>query len=67
MFLEAQRQDIKVVLENKNKFILVHSSTGHKHSLKEVLSDPSVSNKLADTKASGEVKVGKVWEFNVNL
>ena len=64
MFLEAQRQDVKILLENKNKFVLVHSSTGHKHSLKEVLSDPSVSNKLADTKASGEVKVFKKWREN---
>ena len=28
----------------------VHSSSGHKHSLKEVLSDPAASVRLADTK-----------------
>lgn len=30
----------------------VHSSSGHKHSLKEVLSDPAASVRLADTKVS---------------
>lgn len=56
MFAEAIKQDFKVLTENKAKFILVHSSSGFKHSLKEVLTDPSVVARLADTKASGEVK-----------
>lgn len=34
----------------------MHSSTGHKQSLKEVLADPAVSVKLADTKAAAEVR-----------
>ncbi|XP_058875348.1 protein pelota homolog [Acipenser ruthenus] len=34
----------------------VHSSSGHKYSLKEVLSDPAVISRLSDTKAAGEVK-----------
>ena len=34
----------------------VHSSSGHKQSLKEVLSDQAVLVKLADTKAASEVK-----------
>ncbi len=33
---EAIRRDIKVLIEQKSKFVLVHSSSGHKHSLKEV-------------------------------
>jgi len=53
---EAMRQDIKAILENKQKFLLVHASSGHKHALKEVLADPQVSSKLLNTKAAGEVK-----------
>ena len=42
--------------ENKSKFILVHSSSGFKHALKEVLQDPALQSKLADTKATEEVR-----------
>lgn len=31
---QAVKNDCKVLLENKGKFVLVHSSTGFKHSLK---------------------------------
>ncbi|XP_013398167.1 protein pelota homolog isoform X2 [Lingula anatina] len=56
MFTQALKLDIKILLENKSKFLAVHSSSGHKHALKEVLSDPAVTCRLSDTKASGEVK-----------
>lgn len=56
LFQQAAKQDNKVLLENKSKFILVHSSSGHKHVLKEILADPALQTKLADTKASGEVR-----------
>jgi protein pelota len=56
LFAEAVKTDNKVLLENKPKFLLVHSSSGHKHSLKEVLADPAASVRLSDTKAAGEVK-----------
>ena len=46
----------KILLENKAKFVLCHASSGFKHSLKEVLQDPSLQNRLADTKASEEVR-----------
>jgi protein pelota len=39
-----------MLLENKSKFLLVHSSSGHKQVLKEILSDPAVAARLADTK-----------------
>lgn len=52
----ALKTDNKTILENKGLFVLVHSSSGFKHSLKEVLADPGMANKLADTKAAGEVK-----------
>ncbi|XP_049808311.1 protein pelota [Schistocerca nitens] len=57
MFQQAVKTDNKMLLENKSKFMLVHSSSGFKHSLREVLTDPAVAAKMADTKASGEVKV----------
>ncbi|ESP05086.1 hypothetical protein LOTGIDRAFT_208023 [Lottia gigantea] len=56
LFSQAIKQDLKVITENKSKFVLVHSSSGFKHSLKEVLADPTVTARLADTKAAGEVR-----------
>jgi len=47
--------------ENKSKFILVHSSSGFKHSLKEVLQDPALQSKLADTKATEEVEPWNIF------
>ncbi|CAO1363715.1 unnamed protein product [Diamesa hyperborea] len=57
MYQQAIKSDIKVLFENKSKFMLVHASSGFKHSLKEVLQDPAVAARMADTKATGEVKV----------
>lgn len=45
-----------MLLEHKSKFILVHASSGFKHSLREVLQDPAVLARLSDTKAASEVK-----------
>lgn len=56
MIQQAVKTDNKVILDNKSKFMLVHASSGFKHSLKEVLQDPGVLNKMSDTKAAGEVK-----------
>ena len=53
----AVKNDVKILMENKSKFVSVHASSGFKHSLKEVLQDPSVQSRLADTKASEEVRV----------
>ena len=39
--------------KNKNKILLVHSSTGHKHSLNEILSRPEVQIAMQNTKAAG--------------
>ncbi|KAF0973166.1 hypothetical protein FDP41_008373 [Naegleria fowleri] len=52
----AQQKDLKDLLANKDKFVCVHSNTGHLHGLKEVLQDESVLKKLSDTKAVKEVK-----------
>ncbi|CAD6188062.1 unnamed protein product [Caenorhabditis auriculariae] len=52
----ADAQGRKLTTEQRAKFILTHSSSGFKHALKEVLEDPAVANRLADTKAQAEVK-----------
>lgn len=57
MLQKAPRDDEKHLLENRNKFILLHSSNGFKHALTEVLQDPLVLNRLSDTKAAGEMKL----------
>jgi protein pelota len=44
------KQENKVILENKSKIVLVHSSSGHKHALQEVLADEGVMRQLSDTK-----------------
>lgn len=36
MFQQAVKSDIKVLLDNKSKFMLVHASSGFKHSLKGI-------------------------------
>jgi len=46
----------KVLLDNKSRFIMVHASCGFKHVLNEVLQDPALQSKLADTKATEEVR-----------
>jgi stalled ribosome rescue protein Dom34 len=53
-------QDGKVLLDNKGKVILVHSSSGFKHSLKEVLQDPALQVKFKNsfTKLKKRVSVG---------
>lgn len=56
MMAQAVKSDIKILLENKSKFMLIHASSGFKHSLKEVLQDSAVVAKMSDTKAAGEVK-----------
>jgi len=56
LFEVADKQGKKITSADKSKFVVLHSSSGFKHALKEVLSDPAVANRLADTKAQAEVK-----------
>ena len=53
---QAQKRDMRTLLANKERFMLVHSSSGHKHALKEVLAQEEVRSRLADTKAVSEVR-----------
>ncbi|CAZ83498.1 unnamed protein product [Tuber melanosporum] len=56
IFLTALQSDYKPILHSKKKFVTVHCSTGHIHSLNEVLKSPEVSATLADTKFAKETK-----------
>jgi protein pelota len=44
------RLDKKALLEQRAKFVAVHSTSGHKHALGEVLASPEALKLLADTK-----------------
>ncbi|CAI0552617.1 unnamed protein product [Linum tenue] len=54
LLLEAEKKELRPIIENKSKIILVHTSSGYKHSLREVLDAPSVMNIIKDTKAAEE-------------
>ncbi|KAI8140428.1 hypothetical protein BJV82DRAFT_622521 [Fennellomyces sp. T-0311] len=56
IFDQAVKTDNKVLMENRAKFVMIHSSSGHKHALNEVMQDPTIQAKLADTKAAFEVQ-----------
>lgn len=50
---EAQRRELRPLLENRERFALLHASSGHKQALQEVLA----SNKaIADTKSAAEAR-----------
>ena len=65
MWEHAQKLNIKVFLDNRAKFILAHSSSGHKHALNEVLENKEVAAKLTDTRSSEEAKA--MQEFYEHL
>jgi len=56
LFQVAVQRDLKGITDNKGKFVVAHSSSGHKHALREVLSDPVVASKISETKAFNEVR-----------
>lgn len=53
---EATRTANKAILANKSNFVVIHSSSGHLHSLNEVLKSPEVLVKLKDTKYAKETR-----------
>lgn len=57
IFDEATKVDNKILLQSRPKFLRVHSSSGHMHSLHEILKSPSISAKLADTRFAREIAV----------
>ncbi|KAI8982685.1 pelota-like protein [Pilobolus umbonatus] len=56
MMDQAVKTENKLIMENKHKFMLIHCSNGHKHALVEVMQDPSIQMKLADTKSAKEIQ-----------
>jgi len=65
LLAQAVRSDNRAIIENKSKFVLVHSTSGQKDALNEVLQDPSIAGRVADTKAAGEMR--KLEEFYAKL
>ncbi|CAN6487259.1 unnamed protein product [Victoria cruziana] len=59
LLLEAERRELRSLIENKSRILLVHSSSGYKHSLREVLDAPNVISLIKDTKAAQEVRALK--------
>ncbi|XP_077212036.1 eukaryotic release factor 1 (eRF1) family protein isoform X2 [Tasmannia lanceolata] len=59
LLLEAERRDLRSIIENKSRLILSHATSGYKHSLKEVLDAPNVMILIKDTKAAQEVRALK--------
>lgn len=56
---EAERRELRSIIENKARIVLAHASSGYKHSLGEVLDAPNVMSMIKDTKAAQEVKALK--------
>jgi protein pelota len=67
LMLEATRQDLRAVIDNKSKIVLCHSSSGHKHALQEVLSMPELQSRLSDTKAVREVQILSSFNNMLNV
>lgn len=53
---EASRKAEKAVLANKKNFVVIHSSSGHLHSLNQVLTSPEVRASLSNTKYAKETR-----------
>jgi protein pelota len=52
----GKRAELQLLLDNKDRFVKARCSSGHKHSLKEVLQDPAIMEQLKDVKAKREKK-----------
>ena len=53
---ESVRRDDRPFIENKSKFVQCKASSGHKHALEEMFSDPSVMARMTETKVAKEVE-----------
>jgi protein pelota len=56
IFAYAEKSENKPLLRAKPKFIVEHTSSGHKHALNEALLSPAVKAKLADTRFAKETE-----------
>lgn len=57
IFSTAVQENDKLIVKSKSKFLVTHSSTGHVHSLEEVLKNPEIQKQLSDTKYGRETIV----------
>ncbi|KAM5561851.1 hypothetical protein ABKV19_022442 [Rosa sericea] len=64
LLLEAERKQLRPIIENKSRILLVHTTSGYKHSLREVLDAPNVMNMIKDTKAAQEVQHCPTWSMS---
>jgi protein pelota len=55
LIAEAIRRDDRILIKSKEKFVLCHSSSGHKHSIEEMFSDPNIASRVTETKLLKEV------------
>jgi protein pelota len=58
VFFEEQcvKNNDTPLLRQKSKFFKAHTTSGHKHSIEEILTDPSLKTQLMEVKAAGEVR-----------
>jgi protein pelota len=64
--LESVRNEDRPMIENKHKFVLCKASSGHKHALEEVLSDPTILKQLTETKVAKEVDILNTFMKTLN-
>lgn len=57
LLAESVRRGDRPLIENKGKFVLCHSSSGHKHAIEEFFLDPSIMSRMTETKLSKEIEV----------
>jgi len=52
---EAQKRELRPLLEARGKFITAHASSAYKHALQEAMQEPAVASRVKDTRASAEI------------
>ncbi|KAL7506600.1 hypothetical protein ACHAXN_003859 [Cyclotella atomus] len=57
LLAESQRREDRVLIENKNKFVMCHCSSGHKHEIEGLFSDPNILARVTETKLSKEIEI----------
>lgn len=55
MMQETVRRDLKIIMDNKTKFVKCHSHSGHKRALQEIFANPEIVGQLHNVKATAEV------------
>lgn len=53
----SNNKHYEIIRKNLNKFVYVHSSTGYKQAIQEILSKPEILTQIKNTKASDDILV----------